>query len=327
MAKKLLFLVVCGPLLTSLTSTKVSANCDFTNLDSTHRSINVGGSTITTYYSSHLLGEDEAINKILEAATTTEEMRDGLLEYLARPEIAEKVLSEQSESTSLIQAARNGSVDWIGIEASPEEIARGSSFEELIASYSGLRQSFSEILNQEQLDQIMHLYFPAHIIARAKDPEAFRSIRPVGLDDDAQKALGYELLARIENTKPEMIDLILAGQLSQEDALAFLSYQWTAVERFSPFTEDEINSYMSSFENERVREIFTQNLNSINGFLATADERSLTAARRAIAESGNGLIIFGSAHGPLIDQELRRLCLQSGQVPASDVGPAAPVEE
>ncbi len=305
------------------TAPRVLATCDFTTQKDTLNRLDVGGSTIYTYYSSHITGEGDRINEIMGEDISQEEMIAKIQAFLDEPQAAQRISEDRAQVQRIVNAARGGGIQWIGIEASPEEMGNDPNLSQKIAEYNSVRNAFSYIIDDpNQLEEMLHMYFDPQTIARASHPEVFANIPVVPLDNKEQKDRAFGYLEQLDNGLSQLYALENSGQLSREEAQGFFDYQWSSLEGGERLSDEAISSYAGRFENPDVQRIIRRNLETVNSIFDSSAARSLLAAGRAIDQTGNGLILFGSGHGEQIDGELRRHCLSlsGGSAPVGGGG-------
>ncbi len=220
--------------------------------------MNSGGASISTHFSSHLTNQNQEIMALLEGAESLDGFRASIDEYIAQPDNAARIREERSDVALILQSVESGRLQWLGLEVSPGELSNGTPYEAMVADYTGLRGTFSEILTPEQTDAVMHLMYSPDIIARATNPEAFRSIRNVALDDTEQKELAGDYIDMMDEGYDSLIDLGMAGHMTPDQYVAFRDYVNSGFKNNRRFTDEEIDTYVARFEHPGVRSLFIQ---------------------------------------------------------------------
>ena len=200
-------------LITLVLTGKKAICCTFSNHSGDLRVANINGGEIYTLFTPHLLGfhtamvscvltdeckdyvGSESINKI---DTSDPNKKDSILDglNLLLRKYRNKIQSEKSDVSQITNLAKSGQIRWIGIEATPEEIQSGIKIEVQVRDYLKMKELLNKHFtpnnkriflrkwNKEKTDQILHLMYNPHIIARAENPHTFRTIPIIPIDDE-----------------------------------------------------------------------------------------------------------------------------------------------
>ncbi len=223
-----------------------------------------------------------------------------------------KIQSEHSKVQQIIELLESETIDWVGIEAAPEDLQR-TSLATLVSVYRNDRNSLNNFnihpqWDQNKTDKILHLLFPSIVIAYAQNSAIFQGVRIVPLENHEQRAEGFEIESRINAQKNILADflhtrLITLSQFQTIEAF-FLDRLYNIIKSNS---NSEIESILESLQ-EEARVAVNTYLDQINEFVHLKEKRSQTAAISISQQSGNGLVIMGPSHAKDIEEYLTASC-------------------
>lgn len=301
-------------LLIILVPFKSTEACTFAQHSGDIRVASINGAKVYTLFTTHLMDQSSSVMGAL-LGSSTDEVIESLNGLLTDPDNAQTIRSEQNDVVQLTQIVQSGEIRWIGIEASPAEMQSGISIINQVQDYYDMRDLFNGILGNhegwspEKTDQILHLMFNAHIIARAKNPDAFSDIRVVPLDDNDAKAESGQTIEYIDRFRDDLIRLGAdEGLLTIDQFLEIEAIKNAALQNVRPIPAEEISRLRDQFQDIAVRTIIRDYLEEVNEFLRLSGVRDQAAVTQILEQSGNGLITMGSAHGPGIEQGLTTAC-------------------
>ena len=247
----------------------------------------------------------------------------------------EVIQSEMSDVRKITDLVKSRQISWIGIEASPGEMERSQvSIEGLVQDYLDMKGFWGEHLknvngwNEQKTDQILHLMYAPHIIARAKlrseSPDPFKTIPTIPLDNDEAKAKMEKMMEKRDQAIDGMTSLITSG-IEQNPPppwlMPLLSFGSGDDEHPYPWpikhiSNDELQNFLNKIKNENedktvvsnLTELATKYVETTNEFLKENKKRDETAAEAIYSQSGHGLVTMGSAHKQPVESRLTQLC-------------------
>ena len=272
------------------------------------QSMSLRGAKVYALFTPHLFGEDELVLGALSAKT--------------RPEIKKKLLqllddnkaiidSEKADSAQITSLAKSGEIAWIGIEASAEEMRSGISIASQVEDYRATKKLYQEFLGGvKKTSDLMYLIFPADIIARAENSEAFAKIRTIPLDSHLPKQQMFKTVEEAMVLSQSLFELGSKMHLiAFKDFETLESLYQNALLNSAPLDEQTIVAATGGIKNAETKTLAIKYLEAANKFLTLSAKRDAYAANAIVGLSGNGLVTFGSAHGPGISSRLNIVCL------------------
>ena len=226
----------------------------------------------------------------------------------------ERIASERSDVQKITELAEFGQVDWIGIEDYRTN-THGAAF-----AYLDSRAKLNKALNHlsgwdsSKTDQLLFLLFDADIIAYANHPEAFREIRGYPLEDEVLVTEVFDLLR--DSTYWEGVitrnNHITENQYSEMSS--FMREIMTSKLRL--ITESEFESFLDRIGVPEDARIHIRKFKRIhNDIISIALKRDEAIVQSILNIPGNGLILFGTTHGPGIKQGLITACRGGNDLP------------
>ena len=216
--------------------------------------------------------------------------------------------SEKKDVSTIVQFLRSKpAIHWIGIEVSKEELTKGLSIQALVKQYKDAK-IWLNLHSKEDTERLLHLMFPNYMIAIAEHPEIFRNIKFIPIDSHFHKMKGVALIQKIERTRERMIDKMRNARVPFAKFSDIESLKNKALRTAKKVPQPKINTVLGKLKNSEIRQLVANYFSYINQFIETADQRSNTMASLALKQSGEGLIIVGSAHRRRIVEGLLSMC-------------------
>ena len=293
------------------------ANCGFSNIEGDIEMASIGGAKVYTLFSAHLGKQPLEVRKALRLeGGTREDVSDRLNAILSNPKHQQTIKTEKAETARIINLLKSSSLTWVGIEASPKEMKGGPSIQMQmqVDIYKHTRESLLSVLGDvNKTDDILYLLFSSHVIARAKEPSAFERIRTVPIDDDEAKSKSAEVVFELDNLKQELIELGMEKQLlSPEQFMAINGMKADALKNNKVIPSERITAEQERFKNEEVKKTVGNLLSKANEFLHLSAKRDEAAAKSILNQSGDGIVLMGTAHGPGVTSHLNSACGDTG---------------
>ena len=315
-------------------------NCSFSDSEIEGVEIGqIGDRQIYTLFTLHIFNEPSEIQTVMGSYRPMDAaiLLDQLIERSQ-----ERIESEQSDVQKIIELVGSGQIDWIGVERSKaytsyidnatDNYLKDRDFINfyfqflpeldankipqllflLYPAYSIARMYFQFLpeWTANKTTQLLFLFYPAYIIARANHPEDFRRARIYPLED--------ELLE--EESFDRANDYLYYDKLVREDPHVTL-HQYSSVNSFIEnamiprlrlITESEFENLLNRLgvpEEPRMTRVRMRRLIMVhNDTISLALKRDKAAVQSILDIPGNGLILFGTAHGPGIKQGLITAC-------------------
>ena len=306
--KLFIFILLC----TFIFTHQVKGTCDFNQYSNDIHLGTINGDQIYTLFTTH--ATQEHTNAAISAMTTTNvrerDRINRLNDILNRYPMV--IQSGQSDVTQIIGLLESQQIDWIGIEASPEDLQR-TPLAKLKSVYRDDRNSLNNLSShpqwdQDKADRIPYLLFPTIVIAHAQHQELFHGIKIIPLENNEQKIKALDLELQIRNQKDILIDFIHTGLITSsqfQTIKAFFTDRRNNVIQSN--SNSEIESLLADLQ-EEARNAVNIYLSLINEFVHSKEERSQTMAATISQQSGNGLVIAGYSHASSIEEYLTATC-------------------
>ena len=304
--KPFIFILLCSFTFTH----QARGTCDFNQYSGDIRLGVINDDQIYTLFTTHITPEqiDAAISAI-----TTRNLRDRINRLnKALTRYKATIQSEQSDVQQIIGLLESQQIDWIGIEASPEDLQR-TSLADLKSVYRDDRNSLNNLnfhsqWDQDKADQILYLSFPIIVIAYAQNPEIFHGIKIIPLENNEQRRKAIELKLQIKNQEDILIDFIHTGLITSSQ---FQTIKAFFKDRLNNVTQSnsssEIESLLANLQEESRTTVNTY-LDRSREFGLLIEERSQAMAASISQQSGNGLVIGGYSHASSIEEYLTATC-------------------
>ena len=270
----------------------------------------MGDRQIYTLFTHHLSDQRKEIHAIIDSHTPEDSIP--LLNELIEKYRA-TIESEQSDVQKIAELVGSGQIDWIGVESVTIDT---SYVNDTAHVYLVNLQNLSVSLNHlpgwdiRKTFQLLFLNFQALIIARTAHPEDFRRISIYPLED---KNLKIESADRIN-------DSYYWDRVIREDPhVTFHQYssvnsllENSIMPRPRLITESEFEDLLNRLEvpeEPRLIRIRMRRLIMVhNDVLSIALKRDEAVVQSILDIPGNGLVLFGTAHGPGIKEGLITVC-------------------
>lgn len=186
-------------------------------------------------------------------------------------------------------------LQWIGIEQTETEFNKyPTQFQ--TEYYIKIKNILENFFTSEESEELLHFLFYNHAVALVKYPELFKGIEFVPLDDDYYKK--QPTLTVIINILEDM------GRIHPSIKRKFNLMAVRAETNVSKIPPEEISAELSKIEDAEIRMLAASFFQNINQWIEEIWQRDEAMASRALRQSGNGLIILGSAHAKGVTQHL-----------------------
>ena len=284
----------------------------------------IGDRQIYTLFTPHPNnGNDEKIHRILNSHKPMDAVT--LLNQLIE-QYQSIIESEQSDAQKIIELAESGKINWIGIEstnryASYANVTDNSlndrDFSRTASNYLQYQDVVSRNFNHlpgwnaDKTAQLLFLIFPAYIIVHINHPEIFHKMRVYPLED---RNLRHEASDQHDDRDYRHELLLNDSRLTdyQYSEIIFFVVNEYLIPRPLLIPDSEIEDLPKRLG---VSEDAHTTLTNIKMFMRAYNEVTSLILRRdtAVVQSildlpGNGLILFGAAHGHGIKQGLITAC-------------------
>ena len=227
------------------------------------------------------------------------------------------VASEQSDVQKIVELFGLEQIDWIGIDSSPE-VLETNPIDARIRTYFKNRDFLNANLNSghgwnsNKTEQILSLIFNPYAIALANNPDLFNRVEVVPLDDYVLRETEIQYYNDVDYYMGALLEIRRINS----------SINQSVLERFSRFIQSKtsgfelvIISYNELEElldelgvEEDVRRYMRRIVERINEATNLSRQRDQNAVASILNQPGNGLVLFGTVHGPGIKQGLTTAC-------------------
>lgn len=262
-------------------------------------SINLDNKNIYGLFTPHLTNQG---NQILNFIQGDREETIKKLRILLRNQW-DTVQSEKQDVSDIVNLLfHNPQIKWIAIEASEQEFETSNLFSinHLLQDYQEIKQLYTDVikLDTEETDNLLHLIFPAYIIALSKNPELFQNIQFVPIEDSSLKNNAIILSARIPTIRENIIDTRQSRdiQFSFSEFQNIEKIQYGALENNEKIPETQITMILNSLSDEDLKSLVLRYFSSMNTFIEISSKRDKAIANNVLQQSGEGLILLGTAH-------------------------------
>ncbi len=292
--------------------------CVFSGLPESEdtRVVNINGRTIYTFSRTHL--SEKNPNKIFNAFRKSDPAIK-LNEILVKEE--HLIKQTQSVVRQITTLAASGQIDWLGIEVSPEELDQFS-IESHTNKYLEIKQAVDQHLgnndqwDKQKTDRILHLMFLDYIIAIAENPETFRNIPVIPLENHQVKSESINVMKRTNEHYDSFLDSVVMHMHTEPANMPTMTRNLRDLKRgvrLGEIDDQELERLLNEkFKNEEIRSAARNYLFDMKRvFFPGGDlfeKRNDRTAARILALSGNGLVIMGISHRPGIESRLTDSC-------------------
>ncbi len=278
----------------------------------------IGDRQIYTLFTEHPFTEDREVHEILES----HEPEDAVAPLNQIIEKYQAIIeSEQSDAEKILELAKSGKIDWIGIEAGNRYTSYTNATDNHLNDRDFLQYSLNYLDNLDSIgmrfnhlpdwdasktDQLLFLLHPARAIVRANHPGVFRRVRLYPLED---RNLIIETITQLNS-------FFYWKELVKKD-VHVTPYQHSQIISFindhiSPPRSISRNVFEDLLEWLRIRSEALRNIRRLrvinNNIVSLILKRDEAVVQSILELPGNGLITFGTAHGPGIKQGLITAC-------------------
>ena len=265
----------------------------------------IGDRKIYTLFTDHLTNESNMVYTILRTHTPVESV--GPLNQLIE-RYQERIASEQSDLQKIIELARSGKIDWIGVELDRTNTSYPENRTKAYLDYLGTLSLFLNSLHgwhPSKTDQLLSLMYPAVIIARAVRSNTFRNIRIHPLEDSYLKIESVDRRRDVHYWE-ELVKKDPRVTFDQYLAITSL-IESTMTFELRLITDSEIEDLLDQLEvAEESRMNMKMFVKAHNDVISVALRRDLAVVQSILDLPDNGLLLFGTAHRNGIQQGLVR---------------------
>ena len=263
---------------------------------------------IYTLFTQHLGNESDEVKEVIERTHFVPEMVIAFLsELLERHQTT--IASEQSDAQKIIELAESEEIDWIGVERPNINTSYvNNTTDSYLIDKRTINTRWSHLpgWNANKTMQMLSLKYPAFIIARANHPETFHRIRIYPLEDEnlMRETSGYV------NSFSDLINSIIEdARVTPDQSSQVFSFIKEEKSNFRLISESEFETLL---DNLRVQEDSRTNMRRLmrayNNTISLSSQRDAAVVQSILELPGNGLVLFGTAHGPGIKQGLITAC-------------------
>ena len=282
-------------------------DCSFSNSDIEGVEVGrIGGRQIYTLFTSHLFGERIGITEIIRFHEP-ENAVASLILFIENHR--ERIASEQSDTQKIIELAESGKIDWVGIEHSKTDTSYVSNRVQHYSQHrGGINWYFnsSPEWNADKTTQLLFLLHPAYIIAYASRPGIFQRVPIYPLEDET---LMKESADRATNYLHWRNLIIEDPHVTRHQVSEVSSFMETSTTLNFLIPESEFEALLDTLEVPEESRIRMRMLRiTQNDFLSSILRRDKATVPSILDLPGNGLLLFGTLHGPGIKQGLITAC-------------------
>ena len=281
--------------------------CSVTNVFENITAIRVNQKNTYALFTPHLT--NEAIQIIGLIKGDYEETRQNLRIFLVHQRA--KVRSEKKDVSVIVSfLSSKPTIKWIGIEASEQEMENKLSIKQQLEDYFNMKKVLKDDIkmNGEETDSLLHLMYSAYVIALSKNPELFRSIRFIPIDDSFYKEETLVLIENNRQIRKRIIDRSKRISLPFSEFEKIEEVQYGALNKMEKISKQQITTVLSRLSDTELKALVNEYFSSMNTFLENSSKRDKTMAAIVSKQSGEGLIILGSAHRRGTIEHLLSLC-------------------
>ena len=269
--------------------------------------IQIGDRQVYTLFTDHLSDQPHEISAVTRSHTP-EDAVPLLNQFLERYQ--ERITSEQFEFQRIMELAESGQIDWIGVEQPQTAvIAIDSIVENYLENRDFISLEFDHLpeWDTNKTTQLFFLLYHPNIIVRGNHPEIFRKIRSYSLEKDENLRIA---------SRDRLDDFGYWENLVIEDprVTPYQYLQITSIESHGLITESDFEILLDRLripEEPRMTRINIRMLRMVyNDLISLVSRRDVDAVQSILdlPDNGNGLVLFGTTHGPGIKQNLISAC-------------------
>ena len=217
----------------------------------------------------------------------------------------------------------SGQVDWIGIESinrsasnANVDIADNSLNDQQLLPVVLDYLDFQDLINErfshlpnwdaDKTNQLRYLLYSADIIVRANHPEIFRRVKVYPLED---RSIRSETESRYDD-ETYWLQLFKENvRVTFDQYLQVNSFLTEARKDLHLISENELEAFLNRLGVHRdARVNIGIRMRTSNDIILLNAQRDRAVVQSILELPGNGLILFGTAHGPGIKQGLIEAC-------------------
>ncbi len=254
-------------------------------------------------FTPHLMGEESQIISLF-IQDNNEKTRQNLIAFVEKQ--WDMVESEKKDVSDIIHLlSHNPQIRWIGIEAGEQEIEQLPILVQLL-DYQNVKKLFQDDikLSAEETDHLLHLIFPAYIIAFSKKPEVFQNIQFIPIEDNSLKKSALILMKRTQTIRKQIIDIVKQLSLPFSEFKKIEEIQYGALKISKKIPEAQITTVLDRLNDIELKSLVSEYFLTMNTFIENSFERDRALANNISKQSGEGLIILGIAHRPGVIKHL-----------------------
>ena len=272
--------------------------------------IQIGDLQVYTLFTDHLTSEPDEVVEVIERRHEREDTAAYLNQLLEKYQ--ERIVSEQSDAQKITELVKSGKIDWIGVEHIETDTA---SIDNANDRYLRAQDRINTELNQSsewsfnKTNQLLFLVFEAYAIARVTHPEDFHRVGIFPLDDEGLKNETTDNINQLQY----LIALIKKdAHVTDAQYSAILSFMEDMNIRSLLISESGLESFLDNLGVPGGPTITRLNMRRLirvnNNIISLISPRDAAVVQSILELPGNGLVLFGRAHGPGIKQGLISAC-------------------
>ena len=227
------------------------------------------------------------------------------------------IKGEYLETAEIIDLVEMKTINWIGVEASQEEIHMLPSVDEILKTKNFFEKFETNLYSNYLFDiaewrthhthDILYLLFPSYLIAQTQHRKPFKIIP---LEDSELKKKQLEWLNKHRSVASNLQDLTSQFKYDQIDELVTrLNYLFSST-NFEEVSQQQLDDLLKNYPhlNEQIVRTIHQLLPIHNQLVFWANRRDEFVADMAFHMKGNGLILMGGSHGRGVKRILAEKC-------------------
>ena len=275
----------------------------------------IGDRQIYTLFTEGLVNERDAVFEAFSNSSSPTHFSMMLNEIIDNNKVV--IASEQPDVQKIVDLSKIERLDWIGIETSPERL-EDNPIDQRIRAYSDNQNFLNTNLNpldgwdSDKTDKVLSLIYNPYVIAIANNRDIFNGVKIALLDD--------EDLRQTENQYYDSVDHY--ESLLLENYHTYPSVSRSTLEKIFHFirsttnrpelimiSQDELEEFLDEFRFEEEARIYMRRIVEMtNNATSISRQRDQNAVTSILNQQGNGLVLFGAAHGPGIKKGLTTAC-------------------
>lgn len=213
------------------------------------------------------------------------------------------VILERADVFNIIDllSSDGSNLKWIGVEFSKEGF-KENSIQQRLSHYKAFKPLLEVVLTPEEAEDILYLMYDAYIVAMAEHPELFQGIEFVPLDSSYDERITN---LYIEGTN---ISEYLYSVKSTEDVNRVETIAGRAIAETKKISQQTISDELNNWRDRESRTLVARFFEIINQLIEDTLRRDQVIASNTLRQSGNGLILLGSAHAEGVARHLLSAC-------------------